>query len=1713
MDVSGLDRTENPFIGTINIINPQAFVVQLVDEDTDEIIDFNDGDPSAQLISRNVTVNYNLGIPVVDTWLGRFCNQDHSDYTSYRRFEHYMPYTYQCGDQSNNFTMTHFPMWRGEYYFRHLRFEDKGFDGDTRYIRFSLTYNGTYLYIDTPDFEIYDLEFVPNTIGFVNTPPANVTANTPITIGLRLENNVNQVVNDTLYSKMQVITSVSMLHGVYYFIGGLQETHTDCILGGPDVYIHPTNQRRIKSNFDAGLTNVTFQMEDVGVDITMNFTLKLHKYTYRRYPEDEYYHFFSVACSFFYFDLFFDTVTKLNSSHIMYKMYRHDPNYFRATKLVNFTVVAQTPAALRIVPGQVINSMQIANFEFDNPIQVELVDAANNRVTSGPDSNLLVQTFSNTPGVELSYDSEFYLERGIGTFRGSIFKVQSSITLAFRVTSSAGVLSTADSSPFSVSGNWNFVMHGAESQEEMVYAALRHGWRYYWLGIRWVTFHNLASTQEVYEKFVDGKNSGDQRIICMLGPDDEAKHAAYAAVAGAFDIPVLGYSSTDSKYSDKQQHKFYKRVAFSDSYRYATIGSALKSRNWNRMAVVVENGFILPDDFVYYCNLFKIYYIEIKFPSVSSSSDMLSQEELDSFFGKLSDARTKLIWSFLTGHALTYVLAESTKRGVTPTTGYTWLGEESLTQHFPYNNEGHCSSLIGTTCTEAFRGTIMFKSTYPNFGFKGTNWGILSADYANKYSKSFNLSKLGDEDERTKAILAHDAGVLMVIVLRHFFNNHLTMNAEKILEHMDAICDSCVDLNQLLSGTNIKFDENSDRKNYTAFMLQIDPVGGAVGKENILKKKRFLHLGELAVSNVTANHTITEIPVAGETFIHSNISTSNWNAISMQMLDTSLNADFSYTNTPATETVTTESTPPAFYCTGGCGGQLLSTENRVYWSHGTCVEQDVCRCNIDPLTGNPGYIGVNCETAQCSACLFGTCEGPSNCVCDAGYVNSANASDCGVPTCLTYGCDLTYGECTAADFCKCQDGYYGKDCTGKCDCQNGKCSDGESGSGQCTCDAGYIGSKCSTHQAIIIAPTFIGIVLLLALLFVVGRHKYRQMQMMADLMSTDWKADWDNVRMRQKMQKSSMKSLVSMMSMMSAKSNKQEEKVVCQNQGMWNGREIVAKMIRKDDIELTDEIRWEIKQMKDLKHPNLCPFVGACIESPNICILNEVCGKGSLEDLLGNDSVELGWNFRYSMLKDICRGMSYLGKSDIKSHGRLKSSNCLVDNRWCVRLADYGLKSFKADQYGIRMFSPSTGMGVELPRSEEMEGCDYYNLLWTAPEIIATGVSHPNHVGYGTIAGDIYSFAIIFVEMCTRHHPFHELDHLAPYEIVQMVGRLIPLDKRAKLSSCKDADGLAIDVLRPEVAEDFLPVETEQATGLQNLIEACWNQDPTCRPTFDGCMKLLNKINPHRGELMDNLIVLMEHYTNSLEAIVAERTCDVKEEKEKGDLLLSKMLPPLIAEELKSGSKPVPEYFNCVTIYFSDVVGFGKLCADCSPYQVVELLNELYSVMDDVMDSFDCYKVETIGDCYMVVSGLPVRNGDNHAGEIASMALQLLTTYNGVGYKHLDGSQVQLRIGMHSGPCVAGVVGLKMPRYCLFGDTVNTASRMESGGFALKIHLSEDTYKILESLGGYQFECRGERQVKGRGAMTTYWLTGKEGGDYNLPTEELALSASQHDFK
>ncbi|GLC68227.1 hypothetical protein PLESTF_000664100 [Pleodorina starrii] len=167
-----------------------------------------------------------------------------------------------------------------------------------------------------------------------------------------------------------------------------------------------------------------------------------------------------------------------------------------------------------------------------------------------------------------------------------------------------------------------------------------------------------------------------------------------------------------------------------------------------------------------------------------------------------------------------------------------------------------------------------------------------------------------------------------------------------------------------------------------------------------------------------------------------------------------------------------------------------------------------------------------------------------------------------------------------------------------------------------------------------------------------------------------------------------------------------------------------------------------------------------------------------------------------------------------------------------------------------------------------------------------------------------------------------------------------------------------------------------------------------------------------------------------------------------------------------------------VTLLFADIKGFTPMCKEVEPRQVMSLLNSLYSRYDAMLDTYGVYKVETIGDCYFVAGGLIHEDEDGMAAAMLSAASEVLMP--------TSGSPVEIRIGLHTGPVVSGVVGTRMPRFCLFGDTVNTASRMESTGLPGAIHASEATFRKLAAVSRAGWEATGGIEVKGKGLMQTY---------------------------
>nr|XP_029707897.1 guanylate cyclase soluble subunit beta-1-like isoform X2 [Aedes albopictus] len=222
---------------------------------------------------------------------------------------------------------------------------------------------------------------------------------------------------------------------------------------------------------------------------------------------------------------------------------------------------------------------------------------------------------------------------------------------------------------------------------------------------------------------------------------------------------------------------------------------------------------------------------------------------------------------------------------------------------------------------------------------------------------------------------------------------------------------------------------------------------------------------------------------------------------------------------------------------------------------------------------------------------------------------------------------------------------------------------------------------------------------------------------------------------------------------------------------------------------------------------------------------------------------------------------------------------------------------------------------------------------------------------------------------------------------------------------------------------------------------------------------------------------------------------DLESEKQKTDRLLYSVLPKTVANELRHQRPVAPKRYDSVTLMFSGIVGFGQYCSANTDAEgamkIVKMLNELYTVFDELTDSksnSNIYKVETVGDKYMAVSGLP-DECENHAKCIARLALDMMDMARNV---KMGSESVQITIGIHSGEVVTGVIGNRMPRYCLFGNTVNLTSRTETTGVHGKINISETTYKLLcEPVNQdpcFNLEYRGPVVMKGKPEPMECWF-------------------------
>lgn len=322
-----------------------------------------------------------------------------------------------------------------------------------------------------------------------------------------------------------------------------------------------------------------------------------------------------------------------------------------------------------------------------------------------------------------------------------------------------------------------------------------------------------------------------------------------------------------------------------------------------------------------------------------------------------------------------------------------------------------------------------------------------------------------------------------------------------------------------------------------------------------------------------------------------------------------------------------------------------------------------------------------------------------------------------------------------------------------------------------------------------------------------------------------------------------------------------------------------------------------------------------------------------------------------------------------------------------------------------------------------------------------------------------------------------------PREVVQLLGSFAP-DLILLDLHMPHLDGFAVmEALRSCIPPDeYLPILVLTADATRGARE---------RALASGAHDFLNKpleevetLLRIRNLLSARALHLTLHERNA----ALERTNrELAIERETSERLLLNVLPRCIANRLRQNPGTIADSFDEATVLFADIVGFSSICENLAPESLVAWLNEVFQLIDALAEEFGIEKIKTIGDSYMMVGGLPAPRAD-HVGAVADLALALQAVM--AGQRTPGGEPLQLRIGLHTGRVVAGVIGRHKFAYDLWGDTVNTASRMQSHGLPGTIHVSAVVQDRLRD--SHLFAERGEIAIKGKGVLTTYLLTGRK---------------------
>uniref|UniRef100_A0A1I7TGB6 guanylate cyclase n=1 Tax=Caenorhabditis tropicalis TaxID=1561998 RepID=A0A1I7TGB6_9PELO len=443
--------------------------------------------------------------------------------------------------------------------------------------------------------------------------------------------------------------------------------------------------------------------------------------------------------------------------------------------------------------------------------------------------------------------------------------------------------------------------------------------------------------------------------------------------------------------------------------------------------------------------------------------------------------------------------------------------------------------------------------------------------------------------------------------------------------------------------------------------------------------------------------------------------------------------------------------------------------------------------------------------------------------------------------------------------------------------------------------------------------------------------------------------------------------------------------------------------------------------LRTMNNANLTTFFGVQFNDESLhtfTILHVLVERCTLEEFCLDEQFVMNQTYMSGFMRDILEGLDFLhNKSKIKYHGHLLAATCLIDINWVLKLSLFGISNLISKHFTLGTIKNYDSAPPMLA---------YHQYICLPPEHISkydtTGKLPPRMVP-GDDKGDMYCLGMIIYMMLTRIDPFEVMNsHERTNHLVEILNN----NKRPKFR-----DEAVILPKKDQMEDDELIINRDM---FHDRCTECWDRDREKRPKIIDIAETLRDAFPFsQGTLVDQLVRRTEKYAEKLEVTVEQRTFELSAARQMTMKLLNEMLPRDISEMMSKGlPRPPPRAYDSATVMFVQICEFPKIMKLSSPHQV-----------------------ETTGETYMLASGVPEENEGRHVVEVAELSLKIREVSYRFELEHIPNRKINIRIGFHAGPIAAGVIGIRAPRYCLFGDTVNFASRMQSNCPPNQIQTSE----------------------------------------------------------